>query len=51
MEKKDLAVGGIALGVGLLVGAVVALLYAPQSGEETRKQIAEKAEEIKSKVR
>jgi gas vesicle protein len=31
--------------VGCGVGAAVALLFAPQSGEETRKRIAGKAEE------
>ncbi len=30
---------------GLGIGAAVALLFAPQSGEDTRKQIAKKAEE------
>ena len=30
---------------GFGIGAAVALLFAPQSGEETRKQIAEKAQE------
>ena len=30
---------------GLGIGAVIALLFAPQSGEDTRKQIAEKAQE------
>ncbi len=30
---------------GLGIGAAIALLFAPQSGEETRKQIAEKAQE------
>jgi len=30
---------------GLGIGAAVALLFAPQSGEDTRKQIAEKAQE------
>lgn len=32
---------------GLGIGAVVALLFAPQSGEETRQQIADKAQESK----
>jgi gas vesicle protein len=32
------------------IGAAVALLFAPQSGEETRKQIAEKAQEGKDYV-
>ena len=49
MDKKDIAVGGIALGAGLLLGAIIALLYAPQSGQETRKQIIDKAEEVKHK--
>jgi gas vesicle protein len=33
--------------VGGLVGAAFALLYAPQSGRETRKDIAKKAKRIK----
>jgi len=36
--------------IGGLVGAVVALLYAPQSGEETRTIIKEKSIEIKDKA-
>jgi gas vesicle protein len=35
---------------GLGIGAAVALLFAPQSGEETRKQIAGKAQEGKDFV-
>jgi gas vesicle protein len=35
---------------GVGIGAAVALLFAPQSGEETRKQIAEKAHEGKDYV-
>jgi gas vesicle protein len=35
---------------GMGIGAAVALLFAPQSGEETRKQIAEKAQEGKDYV-
>lgn len=35
---------------GLGIGAAVALLFAPQSGEETRKQIADKAQEGKDYV-
>ena len=30
---------------GMGIGAAIALLFAPQSGEETRKQIAEKAQD------
>ena len=35
---------------GVGIGAAIALLFAPQSGEETRKQIAEKAQEGKDFV-
>lgn len=35
---------------GAAVGAAVALLYAPQSGEETRKYLRKKAEQAKDKV-
>ncbi len=39
---------------GLLIGAVVggalALLYAPQSGKETRKYVSKKALEVKDKA-
>ena len=35
---------------GLGIGAAVALIFAPQSGEETRKQIANKAQEGKDYV-
>lgn len=36
MRYKDF---WIALGIGALAGGVAALLYAPQSGEKTRKQL------------
>jgi len=35
---------------GIGIGAAVALLFAPQSGEETRKQIADKAQDGKDYV-
>jgi len=37
--------------VGALVGAGIALLYAPQSGKETRKLLAKKARQLKGKAR
>jgi gas vesicle protein len=36
--------------VGALIGAGIALLYAPQSGKETRKLIAKKARALKEKT-
>ena len=36
--------------VGGIAGAVVALLYAPQSGDDTRGQIKDKAIELKDKT-
>ena len=36
--------------VGAVVGAAVALLYAPQPGTETRRMVKEKALEIKDKA-
>jgi gas vesicle protein len=35
---------------GMGIGAAIALLFAPQSGEETRKQIVDKAQEGKDYV-
>jgi gas vesicle protein len=36
--------------LGAAAGAAVALLYAPASGEETRRKLAEKAKEGRDKV-
>jgi gas vesicle protein len=41
---KGLVLGGV-------VGAVVALLYAPKSGKETREDISEKMEDLYEKAR
>jgi len=35
---------------GAIIGAAVALMYAPQSGPETRRLVKEKALEIKEKT-
>jgi gas vesicle protein len=40
----------IGLALGALVGAAAALLLAPESGEELRKDISEKGDELKSKA-
>ena len=39
-----------AFAVGALVGAGIALLYAPQSGRETRDLLAKKTRELKEKA-
>lgn len=36
--------------IGAVVGAAVALLYAPQPGTETRRMVKEKALEVKEKA-
>ena len=40
----------VAFMLGALAGAAVALLYAPASGEETRRKITEKAREGRDKA-
>jgi gas vesicle protein len=46
--NRDNAIGffGIGLLAGAITGGAIALLYAPQSGQATRKQIADKATEL-----
>ena len=39
------------IGVGLLVGAAIALIAAPQSGEATREQLREGAEEVLGSIK
>jgi gas vesicle protein len=52
MSDQDQSFGAFLVGfvVGGLVGAAVALLYAPQSGEETRAYIKDKSIELKDKA-
>ncbi len=52
MSDKNDDIGAFFLGVlfGGLAGAVAALLFAPQSGEETRAVIRDKAIELKEKA-
>lgn len=40
----------VGLTLGLLFGGVAALLLAPQSGEETRKKLAESGEKLKEAI-
>ena len=46
----DLLPGLALFGAGLLVGAGLALLFAPASGEETRGQIGERLNEVRDRI-
>ena len=52
-DERGNAAGGVlvAFTLGALVGAVVALLFAPAKGEETREMIGEKARDGAQKTR
>jgi gas vesicle protein len=51
-ENQSMKVGGLiaAFASGALVGVGLALLYAPQSGRETRDLLARKTRELKDKA-
>jgi len=50
--NKDHAIGfGIGLFAGAVIGGVIALLYAPKTGKETRQLIKDKATEVVDAVR
>ncbi len=51
LEARTSATGGLltafgVFGTGMLLGAGLALLFAPKTGQETRNDIAEKVDEI-----
>ena len=52
MSNENSSMGTIltAFAVGVVAGAGLALLYAPQSGRETRELIAKRTSEMKDKV-
>ena len=52
LEKGQVTLGGFLVGaaVGAVVGAGVALLFAPKTGRETRALIAGKTREVKARV-
>ncbi len=52
MSERDNSLGAFLLGfiVGGLTGAIVSLLYAPKSGDETREYVKERAIELRDKA-
>ena len=52
MSDNNNSVGTVlvAFALGAVAGAAIALLYAPTSGEETRRKLAEKAREGRDKA-
>jgi len=49
-ERNVLIPMGFSLLTGLLIGGIAGLLYAPQSGARTRRQIANFAEDVKERA-
>ena len=49
-DNNEFGAFAIGLVIGGLAGAVAALLFAPQSGEQTRAQIKEKSIELRDKA-
>lgn len=47
MSAKQILIGTVA---GVVAGAVAGVLLAPQSGEETRQQIADTSDSVKRKI-
>ena len=50
MQMKHAAIFGAGIAIGALIGAGAALLFAPQSGEETREQIGQRARGFGSRI-
>lgn len=52
MSQNGSSAGNVlmAFTIGAIAGAAVALLYAPASGEETRRKIAQRARESREKA-
>ena len=49
-QEKSTSSGFTIFAVGALIGAGIALLYAPQSGKETRKMLAKKGKLLRDKA-
>lgn len=51
MSKENAKKFAIGTGIGLVLGAIVGILFAPKSGKETREIIKSKATETNAKIR
>ena len=49
-EQSSPGSGFTLFAIGAVIGAGIALLYAPQSGKETRKLLAQKAKQLREKA-
>jgi hypothetical protein len=50
MQWRQAAIFGAGVALGALIGAGAALLYAPQSGEETRELLSERAHQFGGRI-
>jgi YtxH-like protein len=50
MQWRHAAIFGAGVALGALIGAGAALLYAPQSGEETREMLSERAQRFGGRI-
>jgi hypothetical protein len=50
MQWRHAAIFGAGVALGALLGAGAALLYAPQSGEETREMLSERAHGFRGRI-
>jgi gas vesicle protein len=49
MEKNNRIL--VALGIGVAVGSILGVLFAPNKGTETRRKIADSSEELTNKIK
>jgi hypothetical protein len=50
MQWRHAAIFGAGVAIGALIGASAALLYAPQSGEETREMLSDRAHKFGGRI-
>ena len=50
MQMRHAAIFGAGIAIGAIIGASAALLFAPQSGEETRERLGERARDVRGRI-